>query len=812
MKHQRWSFPGALLLGLSASIATAVTIPVTNTLDSGPGSLRQAITDANLTPAADTITFNIPGTGVQTIAPASALPMITQPVTIDGYTQAGATPNTNGPGLGLNTVLMIEIDCTNAGSYCLNVSASDTTIRGLVMNRAPSMVIQLLSGTNDKVEGCFLGTNPAGTAAFSGKDFWSINIVGQTNTTIGGTTPAARNLLNASLRGIEIGDSPNTGHLIQGNLIGTNAAGTAAIAATGGFGIALRAITSSTIGGLTPAEGNVISGISSGILLGYSLGATGVSNIGVFGNFVGTDVTGTKVIGNSQLGIAAYDRNNTIGGTAPGAGNVIAGSGSNAGVYIVGGSGTIVHGNFIGTDPTGTLDLGNTRVGVDVEADNCVIGGLNPGEGNLIGFNGGASGFSAGVTVYGQHAKIRGNRIYATKSGTNIDGLAIDLVNGSLGVNPNDLGDGDTGPNGLQNFPIITGVTYGASTTTVQGILNSAPGTTYDLDFYADPPCSPRPQAWVGGNTILGTIPVTTDGSGNATFNTVLPVAVVSGSRVTASATDPLGNTSEFSQRIIFSTSFKAGPPSGGTATTLTGMLFQDPATVTIGGVPATGVTVLDANTITATVPPLPPGTVNAITVTTGGLTGTLADAWVVYFSDVPSTNPVYSFVDKLVGNAITAGCGGGNYCPTTPVNRAQMAVFLLRGFLGLCYVPPPATGTVFTDVASNSFAAAYIEALAAAQVTGGCGGGAYCPSSPVTRAQMAVFLLRTLQGPTYVPPACTTATFNDVPCSSGFSPWIYELVRRNITAGCGSGNYCPNDSVTRGQMAVFISTMFGLP
>jgi hypothetical protein len=95
--------------------------------------------------------------------------------------------------------------------------------------------------------------------------------------------------------------------------------------------------------------------------------------------------------------------------------------------------------------------------------------------------------------------------------------------------------------------------------------------------------------------------------------------------------------------------------------------------------------------------------------------------------------------------------------------------------------------------------------------VTAGCGGGNYCPTADVTRAQMAVFLLRTLEGASYAPPACVTPVFSDVPCSSGFAPWINELAARGITAGCGGGNYCPSNPNTRGQMAVFLTTTFGL-
>jgi hypothetical protein len=95
--------------------------------------------------------------------------------------------------------------------------------------------------------------------------------------------------------------------------------------------------------------------------------------------------------------------------------------------------------------------------------------------------------------------------------------------------------------------------------------------------------------------------------------------------------------------------------------------------------------------------------------------------------------------------------------------------------------------------------------------VTAGCGGGNYCPADPVTREQMSVFLLRTLEGPSYVPPACTVQTFNDVPCSSGYAPWVNEIASRGITSGCGGGNFCPTDPVTREQMAVFLTATFGL-
>jgi hypothetical protein len=139
------------------------------------------------------------------------------------------------------------------------------------------------------------------------------------------------------------------------------------------------------------------------------------------------------------------------------------------------------------------------------------------------------------------------------------------------------------------------------------------------------------------------------------------------------------------------------------------------------------------------------------------------------------------------------------------------MAVFLLRAEHGAGWAPPPATGTVFGDVPAGSFAAAWIEALAGEGITGGCGGGNYCPGNPVRRDQMAVFLLKAEHGGSYAPPSCT-GIFGDVACPSPFAAWIERLAAEGITAGCGGGDYCPASPNTRGQMAVFLTRAFSLP
>jgi hypothetical protein len=181
-------------------------------------------------------------------------------------------------------------------------------------------------------------------------------------------------------------------------------------------------------------------------------------------------------------------------------------------------------------------------------------------------------------------------------------------------------------------------------------------------------------------------------------------------------------------------------------------------------------------------------------------------------FLDVPTSHFAWRFVEAIENRGVTSGCSTGNYCPDAPVTREQMAVFLLLAREGPTFNPPACTTAPFNDVPAGHPFCRWIRELAARGVTGGCGGGNYCPSATVTRDQMAVFLLRTRESSTYVPPACTAPMFTDVPCSNGFAIWINELVRRGITGGCGGGNYCPTAINTRAQMAIFLTTTFGLP
>jgi hypothetical protein len=183
-------------------------------------------------------------------------------------------------------------------------------------------------------------------------------------------------------------------------------------------------------------------------------------------------------------------------------------------------------------------------------------------------------------------------------------------------------------------------------------------------------------------------------------------------------------------------------------------------------------------------------------------------------FVDVPTDAFGWSHIESIYEAGITGGCSmiPLNYCPAGTVTRSQMAIFLMRGINGSSYSPPPPTGTVFSDVPTNAFGAAFIEAFSAAGITGGCGGDNYCPNGLVTRSQMAVFLLRSKHGSTYAPPSATGSMFNDVPISHPFAAWIEQLATEGITGGCGGGNYCPDSSVLRSQMAIFIQRTFNLP
>ncbi len=267
-----------------------------------------------------------------------------------------------------------------------------------------------------------------------------------------------------------------------------------------------------------------------------------------------------------------------------------------------------------------------------------------------------------------------------------------------------------------------------------------------------------------------------------------------------------------------------SGSANSGTAVTIAGTNFAAGAAVSVGGVAATGVDVQDAVLLGATTPfPLAPGTLNDVVVTTNNpdpQSGTLPKGWFADFLDVPQADGFHDSVEKIFRNGVTAGMGGGSYGRDQAVTRAQMAVFLLVASQGVGYTPPACSpgSPVFPDVpCPDGFAVDFIEDLHARGIAVGYPDGTYGPNDPVTRAQMAVFLLVTKHGTGYAPPACTPSSpiFSDVQCPGGFAvDWIEQLYADAVTGGCDTSplKYCPDKAATRGEMAVFLSVNFALP
>jgi hypothetical protein len=579
-------------------VTTPFVFTVTNTNDTGTGSLRQAITDAN-SMGGGTITFNIPGTGVHTISPLTVLPTITQSVVIDGYTESGSSANTNPPTMGLNTVLTIELSGVNSASNFsgLVINADNCTVRGLVINRFVHDAIDVFSNGN-VITGNFIGTNPAGTAALpngTGGLGGVIFVGASSSNTVGGTTPDARNLISGNVGpGISQG---GTGNVAQGNLIGTDVTGSIALGNTGP-GISVNG-SNNVIGGTAVDARNVISANNRGVdLFG------GDSNT-VQGNFIGTDVTGTIALGNPNVGLNLNTSvsNTVIGGltATPGTppGNLISGNNGNSGVILgQDTTGNLIQGNIIGADITGIQPVSNSPGGITINGHDNTVGGTDPDARNIIAFNGGATpmcnAFDAGIWVHNSGAinnALLGNSIFSNA------GLGIDLeFDGDPNcVEPNDNCDVDTGPNEMQNYPVLTSATSGGGNTTVQGSLNSAANTTFRVEFFDNTQCDPFGNG--EGETFIGSADVMTDGNCDATIDISLPVAVASGHVVTATATDPNNNTSEFSACV---------PVQGATPTPTPTATASPTATPTATATPSVTPTVTPTPSVTPTATPSP--------------------------------------------------------------------------------------------------------------------------------------------------------------------------------------------------------------
>lgn len=520
--------------GLFPLLLHAATFTVINTNDTGAGSLRQAILDVNASAGPHAIHFAIPaGNGVQTIAPISVLPAISNTVTIDGYSQPGSSVNTLASGD--NAVLLIRLDgdaVTNSFPAGLKFYSSGNVVRGLVIVRFWDAIV-FHGSSGSTVAGNFIGYDTDGVErgnSHAGVYITTALFERSGGNMIGGTTPSARNIISGNGTGVFMFPDRVGGNVVQGNFIGTDA--TATLPRPNTHGVFIQASTNNLVGGASAAARNVISGNeNTGITV---LGTRG--NV-IQGNYVGTDVSGTADVGNFFYGIKVQDfGNNTVGGSAPGAGNLISGN-DGVGLFLLGGTNTTVQGNFIGTDVTGSGQISNRMEGVYVQgATRSSIGGTTAGEANIIRFNG-----AAGVRIFGADGiAIRGNQILAN------GGLGIDL--GFVGVLTNDVGDADVGSNQQQNYPELVSAVSSSSATFVQGTLSSGTNATFVLDFYASPGADP--STYGEGNVFIGTTTVNTGPEGTASFSASFPVSIAVGSIVAATATDTNNNTSEFSRAI----------------------------------------------------------------------------------------------------------------------------------------------------------------------------------------------------------------------------------------------------------------------
>jgi titin len=465
------------------------TYLVTNTLDAGLGSLRQAILDVNSDSSPDLIDFNIPGSGVQTIAVGNPtglpLPAITNSVAIDGYSQPGASVNTLS--VGDNAVLQIEIDGTalGPGFNGLQVFAGNCTIRGLMIDNfartagpafAGGNAILLDTNGGNVIEGNILGTNGSGNrstfASSNGNSDLTVD-AGSGNNVIGGTTPDTRNIFSGAGEGAVITLTAGSGNLFEGNYVGTDATGTSAVPNFDGLD---ESGTGDTIGGTTTGARNVFSGNSrSGVGFGFAV------NDLLEGNFIGINAQETAPLPNDFGVLGAAGSGNTIGGTAPGAGNVIGGLyGSGYGIEIddsgapAGTNNFVIEDNFIGTDPTGTLNFGNA-IGILLEG-NAVTQGVanNTVSGNVV-----ANEFLVGVEIYGIAAKdnmVEGNLIGTDPTGTVArgNGIGVEIAGGAF---DNTVGGTTAGARNVISGNSAEGVVIADSATTGNVVEGNYVGT-----------------------------------------------------------------------------------------------------------------------------------------------------------------------------------------------------------------------------------------------------------------------------------------------------------------------------------------------
>jgi hypothetical protein len=564
----------ALLLPLfSASVAAAATFTVNETGDEVDSdltddrcdsdstttgrqcTLRAAIEEANDTAGDDDIGFDLGGTGAQAISPASELPTITGTLTIDGYTQAGASENTLEEGN--DAILNIVLGGLDAGAGAdgLRIEGSGCTIKGLLIRNFDGSGVRITGSgsTGNRIEGNFIGVNRDGvTDRGNGTGVY----VASASNTVGGAQPEERNVISGNDGyGVDISGTEAVENRLEGNYVGTTADG------EGDLGNAVRGVNISnanqnTIGGTSVGARNMISGNDREGVVINGFGGDATFNR-VEGNYIGTSADGTEALGNAAAGIELSEAaSNTVGGLLAGARNVISGNeGDGVAIFGAGATANVLQRNFIGTSANGNDSLSNAEDGVVISdgASRNLVGGTGNGTDSRIAYNG-----LNGVSIEGSST---GNSIAASSIHSN-GRLGINLVGGTEGaggVTLNDTGDADTGANNLQNFPVIRSATRSNSTgdTTISGRLNSDPGEDFRVQCFLTPNGTPASANGEALRQLDATV-VGTNASGSARFSCTSSSPVlgqIPRRVVTATATNLFtGDTSEFSMNKAITT------------------------------------------------------------------------------------------------------------------------------------------------------------------------------------------------------------------------------------------------------------------
>ncbi len=421
-----------LLVGTIPASASAFTFTVNSTADTSDANQGDAVCETS-TPGKCTLRAAIeeananPGTDtVGFNIPGSGPYTISPSYGLDFISDPIIIDGTTQPGFSGTPIIELEGSSAGTGAPGFFIFAGSSTIRGLVINRFEGNGIEILVNGDNLIQGNFIGTDITGTLALGNADDGVLLLA--PNNTIGGITMAARNIISGNQeQGIRMQGNEASGNTIQGNFIGLDSTGTVALGngtECCHSGIVIHlGASNNIIGGNVSGAGNVISGNTADGVTIADVGTVG--NI-VAGNFIGTDMTGTQDVGNSFDGVVIVGgaSENLIGGTAAGAGNVLSGNeASGIGIYDIGTTGNLVQGNFIGTDITGTLGLSNSGHGV------ATAGGASD---NLIG---GTISGSGNIIAFNNASGI----VFASDAGTGIAVLSNSIhSNGNLGI---DLGE-----------------------------------------------------------------------------------------------------------------------------------------------------------------------------------------------------------------------------------------------------------------------------------------------------------------------------------------------------------------------------------